>query len=99
MASILSRPQCAKFQWNFDWNSNIFIQENALENVVCEMASIFSRPQCVKRVNCSGTLRIPTQVYGNLKYITGMWNSTDNVYRHGLACAVNIQNVILKLDA
>ena len=25
----------------------IFIQENALENVVCEMASIFSRPQYV----------------------------------------------------
>ena len=36
-----------KLQWNFNWNSNIFIQENALENVVCEMASILSRPQCV----------------------------------------------------
>ena len=31
-------------------NSNIFIQENALENVVCEMASILSRPQCVKEI-------------------------------------------------
>ena len=30
-----------KFQWNFNRNSNIFIIENALENVVCEMASIF----------------------------------------------------------
>ena len=28
--------------------SNIFIQENAIENVVCEIASILSRPQCVK---------------------------------------------------
>ena len=28
-------------------NSYIFIQENAPENVVCEMASILSRPQCV----------------------------------------------------
>ena len=28
-------------------NSSIFIQENAFENVVCEMASILSRPQCV----------------------------------------------------
>ena len=37
-----------KVQWNFDRNSNIFIQENAFENVVCEMASILSRPQCVK---------------------------------------------------
>ena len=36
-----------KFQWNFNRNSNIFIQENAIENVVCEMASILSRPQCV----------------------------------------------------
>ena len=26
----------------------MFIQENALVNVVCEMASILSRPQCVK---------------------------------------------------
>ena len=30
------------------WNSFIFIQENAFENVVCEMASISSRPQWVK---------------------------------------------------
>ena len=29
-----------KIQLNFNWNSNIFIQENAYENVVCEMASI-----------------------------------------------------------
>ena len=29
-------------------NSNIFFQQNALENVVCEMASILSGPQCVK---------------------------------------------------
>ena len=35
------------FQRNFTQNSNIFIQENTLENVVCEMAAILSRPQCV----------------------------------------------------
>ena len=29
-----------KLQWDFNRNSNIFIQENAFENVVCEMASI-----------------------------------------------------------
>ena len=28
-------------------NSNVFIQENAFENIVCEMAAILSRPQCV----------------------------------------------------
>ena len=37
-----------KFQWSFNRNSYIFIQENALENVVCEVALILSRPQCVK---------------------------------------------------
>ena len=29
-------------------NSNIFIQENALENVACEMAPILSWPWCIK---------------------------------------------------
>ena len=33
---------------NFNPNSNIFIQENAFENVVCEMAAILSLPQGVK---------------------------------------------------
>ena len=37
-----------KLQWNFNRNSNIFIQYNALENIVCEMPAILSRPQCVK---------------------------------------------------
>ena len=36
-----------KLRWNFNRNSNIFIQENAFENVVCEMVAILSRPQCV----------------------------------------------------
>ena len=36
-----------KLQWNFNRNSNIFIQENAFESVVCEMAAMLSRPQCV----------------------------------------------------
>ena len=31
------------FQWNFIWNWNIFIQENASEHVICEMAAILSR--------------------------------------------------------
>ena len=38
-----------KLQWNFNQNSNIFIQENAFENVICEMTSILSRSQCVNR--------------------------------------------------
>ena len=44
---LLIEPFRNKLQWNFTRNSNTFIQENALEHVVCEMASILSRPQCV----------------------------------------------------
>ena len=36
-----------KLLWNLNRNSNVFIQENAFESVVCETASILSRPQCV----------------------------------------------------
>ena len=31
------------FQWNFIWNSNIFIQENAFEHVVSEMVAILTQ--------------------------------------------------------
>ena len=37
-----------KPQWNLNRNSYIFIQENAFENVICEMTAILSQPQCVK---------------------------------------------------
>ena len=37
-----------KLQWNLNQDSNIFIQQNAFESVVCETAAILSRPQCVK---------------------------------------------------
>ena len=36
-----------KIQWNLNRNSCIFIEWNAFENVVWEMAAILSRPQCV----------------------------------------------------
>ena len=36
-----------KLQWNINRNSDIFIQENVFESVVCETAAILSRPQCV----------------------------------------------------
>ena len=38
--------------WNFNPNSNIFIQENALENAVCDIASILSWPQYVNEWIC-----------------------------------------------
>ena len=36
-----------KLQWNIYRNSYIFIQENAFEYVIWEMAAILSQPQCV----------------------------------------------------
>ena len=46
-----------KLQSNFSWKSNIFIQENALENIICGMVSILSQPQWVKKTKMSGTTR------------------------------------------
>ena len=37
-----------KFKWNFHPITTIFVQENALDNVVWKMAAILSRPQRVK---------------------------------------------------
>ena len=39
-----------RLQWNFNWISYIFIQENAFETFVWKMVAILSRPQCVKCV-------------------------------------------------
>ena len=33
------------FQWNFIWNSKVFIQETAFGNLDCKMATILSWPQ------------------------------------------------------
>ena len=45
---LLIVPLRTNFIEIFNQNWIIFIQENAIENVVCEMASILSRPHCVK---------------------------------------------------
>ena len=44
---LLIGPLWTSFSEIFDKNSNIFIQEDAFESVVCEMAAILFRPQCV----------------------------------------------------
>ena len=36
------------FSESYIFKSYIFIQENAFENVVCEMVAILSRPNCVE---------------------------------------------------
>ena len=42
-----------KLQWIFKWNSNIFIQENAFQCVVCEITASLS--QCVNSSEASIT--------------------------------------------
>ena len=44
---LLIRPLGTNFSEYFCRNSNIFIQENAFESVVCEKAAILYRPQWV----------------------------------------------------
>ena len=59
-----------KLQWKFYWNSYIFIQENALENVAWKMAAILSRPQCVNCIMYQPDPRIKDQ----LKVICKVYN-------------------------
>ena len=47
--NIVNRTIRNKKQWNFYLNSNIFVHENAYENVVWKMVAILSRPECVNR--------------------------------------------------
>ena len=47
-----------KLQRKFNRNSNIFIQENAFESIVCEMAAILS---VLTRINASPTKKAPSR--------------------------------------
>ena len=71
-AGILLIGPCWRntLQWNFNRKSSIFIQENALEHVVCEMTSILSRPQCAK-----STKMLTAPIYRCLQdFILGLWS-------------------------
>ena len=89
------------------WNSNIFIQENALENVVCEMASILSGPQCV---NILTKLRPVTYISAGidnhlftqnklvLEYITVLWVSDAWVCMKEFANIIIFQSYLIKMQ-
>ena len=70
-AGIVNWTLRNKLQWNFHCNSNIFIEENALPNVVCEMASVLCRPQCVK-----GQLCRQTWWWQNSQFLVWVYNMT-----------------------
>ena len=65
-----------KFQWKLNRNSNIFVNENALENVICEKVGILS-----KRRWDTGTGTVPGQqpwricVNGLHETINSLWPS------------------------
>ena len=42
---LLNGPLEKQLQWDFNWNSYIFIQENAFVYVVWKMSAILSRPK------------------------------------------------------
>ena len=67
-AGILLTGLTNKLQWNLNRTSYIFIQENAFEIFVCEMASILSRPQCVNDWNFAILLPIKEAI--ELKHYT-----------------------------
>ena len=48
-----------KLQWNFNRNTKPFIQENASEIIVCEMAAILSRGRWVKSPVHSSYIIVP----------------------------------------
>ena len=62
---------------NFSRNSNIFIEENVIENVVCEMAAILSRPQCIK-MKYSKIFRQNVYIYCGMC----MWSTLSAHHRH-----------------
>ena len=45
---IVNWTRTNKLWWNHNRNSNIFIEENAFQNVVWKMSAVLSRPQYVK---------------------------------------------------
>ena len=57
--NIVNWTLANKLQWNFNWNPNIFIQENALVYVVDEMTSILLRPQCANMATLLYRIRHP----------------------------------------
>ena len=55
-------------QWNFIGNFKILIQENAIENIVCEMATILYQSQCFDNICYPAYLVINLECLVRLAY-------------------------------
>ena len=63
-----------KLRWICNRNSNIFIEENAFENVVCKMSAILCRCQCVNSrdfMTINTRWLMMTSSNGNIFRVTG----------------------------
>ena len=72
-----------KVQWNFTQNSNIFIQENVSEYVVCKMAAMLFWPQCELWVNWVDTSHQQSVTSGHTcdAHFNMMTSSNGNIFR------------------
>ena len=61
-----------KLQWNFDQITKLFIQDNAAENVVCEMVAILSRGRWVLTIMIPVS-EIEFEWAHNFTYFTYAW--------------------------
>ena len=77
-----------KLQWNSNLNSYIFIQENASENVVCEIAPILSWPQCVNETAPAAS-SLPTRVHCNQGQTVHYGWSWYMITANGQSCLFN----------
>ena len=71
---LIVPPLGKKLRRNWNRNSNIFFQENAFGNVVCEMASIVSWPGCVEK----GWYVLSKLAPIKFTLKNGYWNTTFN---------------------
>ena len=77
--SLSIGPLGKKLQWNFNQNTGLFIHENALKTIVCEMAAILSWGRWVKHRN---TLHCLDQyMTPNSKYTRGECPPTSHKWR------------------
>ena len=64
-------------KWSFDKNTNMFIEENMFENIVCKMAVILTRPQWDFSCDQAAlrTLSVcPSHLFDNVPLIVSSWN-------------------------
>ena len=72
---ILNSKLRKKPQWNLKSNSYIFIQENAFDNVIYEMAALF-----FSALMCHGNALVPPNTWRRAYFNAMFWRSVVNIY-------------------